>query len=82
MAVVVDPDATDPAIGGGGVGAAGWPGAYGSWWQADANDESVVVFLTHSMVTPDQLALGIGFGAWEAVVRVQDAATELFAVDR
>jgi CubicO group peptidase (beta-lactamase class C family) len=47
----------------------GWPGAYGSWWQPDPNDRSVVVLLTHNMVTLDQLANGVGFGVWDAITQ-------------
>lgn len=33
----------------------------------DPNDGSVLVFLTHNMVELQQLARGIGFGAWRAI---------------
>jgi len=71
VAVVVDPETADPTICGGGAGAVGWPGAYGGWWQADPNNRSVMILLTHNMVTLDQLADGIGLGAWEAAVQFQ-----------
>lgn len=71
VAVVAHPETADPTICGGGVGAVGWPGAYGGWWQADVNDRSVMILLTHNMVTLDQLAEGIGFGAWDAVIQFQ-----------
>ena len=67
VAVVMEPDRADVLRCRGGVGTVGWPGAYGSWWQMDPNDGSVLVFLTHNMVELQQLARGIGFGAWRAI---------------
>jgi hypothetical protein len=57
------------------VGAVGWPGAYGGWWQADPNDGSVLIFLAHNMVDLEQLAQGIGFGVWDAILKFHDLAS-------
>jgi hypothetical protein len=51
----------------GGVGTVSWPGAFGGWWQADPNDRSVLIFLAHNMVDLEQMAKGIGLGAWAAI---------------
>ena len=67
VAVVMEPDKADPLRCRGGVGTVGWPGAYGSWWQADPNDGSVLVFLSHSMADLPQMAQGIGLGVWSAI---------------
>ncbi len=67
VAVVVEPEDADVLRCRGGVGTVGWPGAYGGWWQADPNDGSVLVFLSHNMVELSQLAQGIGLAAWEAI---------------
>jgi hypothetical protein len=67
----VDPETANPAICGGGAGAVGWPGAYGGWWQADPTDRSVMILLTHNMVTLEQLADGVGLGAWDATTQFQ-----------
>jgi CubicO group peptidase (beta-lactamase class C family) len=61
--------------GGGGVGTLGWPGAYGSWWQADPTTETVLVFFCHVMAELEQLAMGIGLGGWAAVSGFHAAAT-------
>ncbi|MEZ4660600.1 MAG: serine hydrolase [Caldilineaceae bacterium] len=74
VAVVMEPEQANPLTCGGGIGAVGWPGAYGGWWQADPNDGSVLIFLTHNMFRPEQLADGIGFGAWEAIMQFQALA--------
>ena len=75
VAVVVEPEEADPVRCRGGVGTIGWPGAYGGWWQADPNDGSVLIFLTHNMVELHQMAAGIGLGVWEAIVEFHALAT-------
>jgi len=67
VAVVMEPDDADVLRCRGGVGTIGWPGAYGSWWQADPNDGSVLIFLSHNMVKLSQLAEGIGLATWSAI---------------
>jgi CubicO group peptidase (beta-lactamase class C family) len=67
VAVVMEPDRADVLRCRGGMGTVGWPGAYSGWWQADPNDGSVLVFLTHNMVELPQLAQGIGLAAWSAI---------------
>jgi CubicO group peptidase (beta-lactamase class C family) len=66
VAVVLAPEKASPSLCAGGVGTVGWPGAFGGWWQADLNDQSVLVFLAHSLVEVDQLANGIGLGVYGA----------------
>ncbi len=75
VAVVMEPDTADPLRGRGGVGTIGWPGAYGGWWQADPNDRSVALFLSHNMLELHQMARGIGLGAWSAIATVHQIAT-------
>ncbi len=75
VAVVVEPEKADPLRCRGGGGTVGWPGAYGGWWQADPNDGSVLIFLTHNMVELHQMAAGIGLGVWEAIVEFHALAT-------
>jgi CubicO group peptidase (beta-lactamase class C family) len=75
VAVVLEPPHADPLRCRGGVGTIGWPGAYGSWWQADPNDRSVLIFLSHSMVDLGQLMRGFGLGVWNAIARLHEVAT-------
>jgi CubicO group peptidase (beta-lactamase class C family) len=75
VAVVTEPEKADPVRCGGGVGAVGWPGAYGGWWQADPNDGSVMIFLAHSMAELHQMAAGIGLGVWGAIAEFQALGT-------
>ena len=75
VAVVLEPEKADPVQCRGGVGTIGWPGAYGSWWQADPNDGSVLIFLAHSMVELQQMARGIGLGVWSAIATFHSMAS-------
>jgi len=75
VAVVIEPEKADPLRCRGGVGTIGWPGAYGGWWQADPNDRSVAVFLSHNMLELQQMARGIGLGVWSAIADVHQIAT-------
>ena len=67
VAVVLEPKRAAPALCAGGVGTVGWPGAFGSWWQADPNDGSVLIFLTHNVMDPELAAKGIGLGVYGAI---------------
>ena len=67
VAVVMEPDHADVLCCRGGEGTVGWPGAYGSWWQADPTDGSVRLFLSHNMLELPQLARGIGLATWAAI---------------
>jgi CubicO group peptidase (beta-lactamase class C family) len=75
VAVVLEPEKALPVLCGGGVGAVGWPGAFGGWWQADPSDNSVMIFLTHNMVEREQYEKGIGFGVYGAITRFQALAS-------
>jgi len=74
VAVVMEPEKADALQCRGGVGTVGWPGAYGSWWQADPTDGSVLIFLSHNMVDLAQLAQGIGLATWSAIATFHDLA--------
>ncbi len=77
VAVVIEPEQALPSLCGGGVGAVGWPGGFGGWWQADPNDNFVLIFLAHNMVEPDQFAEGIGFVVYDAITQFQALASAL-----
>jgi len=75
VAVVMEPEKADPMRCRGGVGTVGWPGAYGSWWQADPNDDSVMIFLAHNMLELRQMANGIGLAVWSAIAQFHGLAS-------
>ena len=74
VAAMIEPEKADPIRCGGGMGSVGWPGAWGGWWQADPNDDSVLIFLAHNMVELDQFAQGIGLGVFDAITQFQTLA--------
>lgn len=45
MSVVTDPDQSRQFFGPGGLGTFGWPGAYGTWWQADPANDVILLYL-------------------------------------
>jgi len=73
VAVVMEPKQAEPTLCGGGVGAVGWPGSFGGWWQADPNDGSVLVFLAHNLFALAQFEAGIGLGVYGAIRNFQAA---------
>lgn len=77
VAVVMDPKAARAFPCGGQLGAVGWPGGFGGWWQADPHRKSVLLFLTHNMVELDQLMNGIGLGVFSVIAQVQALGSAL-----
>ncbi len=71
VATVMEPDAAAPTVCGGGKGAVGWPGGFGGWWQADPNDGSVRVFLTHNIVELDEMRTGVGLAVFGVITDLQ-----------
>jgi len=45
MSVVTDPAQSERFFGPGGLGTFGWPGAFGTWWQADPANDVIVLYL-------------------------------------
>ncbi len=74
VSVVLETDKAD-FMRRGNVGTVSWPGAYGGWWQADPQAQSILIFLTHNMASLDQMAKGIGLGVWAAIERFSAAAS-------
>lgn len=77
VAVVLDPQKAGPLPCGGGMGAVGWPGAFGGWWRADPSNNSVLIFLAHNMLELEQLLDGIGSGVYDAITQFQAQASSL-----
>ena len=51
LSVVTDPAKSAPLFGPGGVGTFSWPGAYGTWWQADPAAGLILLYLIQNMPT-------------------------------
>lgn len=77
VAVVLDPLKAGSLPCGGGMGAVGWPGAFGGWWRADPNNKAVLLFLAHNMVELEQLTTGTGLGVYDAISQFQAQASTL-----
>lgn len=51
LSVVTDPAKSAPLFGPGGLGTFSWPGAYGTWWQADPSADLILLYLVQNMPT-------------------------------
>jgi CubicO group peptidase (beta-lactamase class C family) len=62
LSVVTDPAKSAPLFGPGGHGTFSWPGAYGTWWQADPEAELILLYLVQNMpaLTADAAAAVAG----------------------
>ncbi|ODQ87589.1 serine hydrolase domain-containing protein [Mycolicibacterium holsaticum] len=45
LSVVTDPARSRQLFGPGGAGTFSWPGAYGTWWQADPSEDLILIYL-------------------------------------
>ena len=75
VSVVTDPE-KQAWMGAGSKGAFGWPGAFGTWWQADPEEDLIILYLVQNSMdlSPEgaaQLATGQRMGARVALPMVQ-----------
>ncbi|WP_006244847.1 serine hydrolase domain-containing protein [Mycolicibacterium tusciae] len=49
LSVVTDPAKSRQLFGPGGLGTFSWPGAYGTWWQADPSTDLVLIYLIQNL---------------------------------
>jgi len=49
LSVVTDPPKSRQLYGPGGLGTFSWPGAYGTWWQADPSADLIILYLIQNM---------------------------------
>ena len=49
LSVVTDPAKSRQLFGPGGLGTFGWPGAYGTWWQADPSADLIIIYLIQNL---------------------------------
>lgn len=49
LSVVTDPAKSRQLFGPGGLGTFSWPGAYGTWWQADPTNDLILVYLIQNL---------------------------------
>jgi len=58
LSVVTDPNKSRQLYGPGGLGTFSWPGAYGTWWQADPSADLILIYLIQNLpeLSPDSAA--------------------------
>jgi CubicO group peptidase (beta-lactamase class C family) len=72
LSVVTDPAKSAQLFGAGGLGTFGWPGAYGTWWQADPANELILIYLIQNY--PDlNAAAAAAVAGNTAVAKLQSA---------
>ncbi|MBX7432991.1 beta-lactamase family protein [Mycobacterium sp. Y57] len=49
LSVVTDPARSRQLFGPGGLGTFSWPGAYGTWWQADPSADLILIYLIQNL---------------------------------
>lgn len=49
LSVITDPAKCAPLFGPGGLGTFSWPGAYGTWWQADPTADLILLYLVQNL---------------------------------
>jgi CubicO group peptidase (beta-lactamase class C family) len=69
LSVVTDPAKSTRLFGPGGLGTFGWPGAYGTWWQADPENELILIYLIQNY--PDFSAAAAAVAGNTARARLQ-----------
>ena len=69
--MVTDPARSAQLFGTGGLGTFGWPGAYGTWWQADPANELILIYLIQNY--PDLTAAAAAVAGNTAQTRLQSA---------
>lgn len=69
LSVVTDPDKSARLFGPGGTGTFSWPGAYGTWWQADPSRDLILIYLIQNF--PDFTSAGAAVAGNTALARLQ-----------
>jgi CubicO group peptidase (beta-lactamase class C family) len=72
LSVVTDAARSAQLFGAGGLGTFGWPGAYGTWWQADPANDLILIYLIQNY--PDlNAAAAAAVAGNTAVAKLQSA---------
>lgn len=69
LSVVTDPSRSSRLFGPGGLGTFSWPGAYGTWWQADPADDLILIYLIQNY--PDLTSAAAAVAGNTALARLQ-----------
>lgn len=69
LSVVTDPSKSAQLFGPGGLGTFSWPGAYGTWWQADPQNDLILIYLIQNY--PDLTSAAAAVAGNTALARLQ-----------
>jgi CubicO group peptidase (beta-lactamase class C family) len=69
LSVVTDPSKSAQLFGPGGRGTFSWPGAYGTWWQADPENDLIMIYLIQNY--PDLTSAAAAVAGNTALARLQ-----------
>ena len=69
LSVVTDPSKSAQLFGPGGRGTFSWPGAYGTWWQADPENDLILIYLIQNF--PDLTSAAAAVAGNTALARLQ-----------
>ena len=71
LSVVTDPEKSGRLFGPGGRGSFSWPGAYGTWWQADPENDLILIYLIQNY--PDLTSAAAAVAGNTDLTRLQSA---------
>ena len=71
LSVVTDPSKSGQLFGPGGLGTFSWPGAYGTWWQADPANDLIMIYLIQNY--PDFTSAAAVVSGNTSLARLQSA---------
>lgn len=69
LSLVTDPAKSARLFGPGGPGTFSWPGAYGTWWQADPSNDLILIYLIQNF--PDLTTMAAAVGGNTSFARLQ-----------
>ncbi len=69
LSVVTDPTKSARLFGPGGLGAFSWPGAFGTWWQADPQNDLILIYLIQNY--PDLTSAAAAVAGNTALAKLQ-----------
>ena len=69
LSVITDPSKSGRLFGPGGAGTFSWPGAYGTWWQADPANDLILIYLIQNY--PDLTSAAAAVAGNTSLARLQ-----------
>jgi CubicO group peptidase (beta-lactamase class C family) len=73
LSVVTDPAQSRQLYGPGGLGTFSWPGAYGTWWQADPSADLILLYLIQNMPDLSADSAGAAVAGNTSLAKLQSA---------